>query len=377
MSWNWNIKSKLFVMAAATAAAMIVLVWMFFNTAEKVGEADEVVEAELIHLEALVALRLEATELVLAAMDTLVDKEEGRILDERRQVIESAVAKFRSEQGRLMEAAIEAGEAGKVTNGRQFGERIMANVDKLEKLTLAEMSAALRMQSESEFDRLDGAIDQAGEQLDADLAALQAASGAELRDAMDGVDGEVQSATTTAMTILAAGLVIMGVVMGILGFSITRPIAMLTRVMGDLANGKLDVDVDLTRRDEVGAMAKAVQIFKDNAIEKQRLEADQAAAALRAEEEKRQAMLQLADRFEASVKEVVDGVSSAATEMQATSQQMSATAEETSRQSANVATASDQASANVQTVAATAEELSASIAEIGRASCRERVSNCV
>jgi methyl-accepting chemotaxis protein len=345
---------------------MIFLVWMFFNTADKVHDADAVVEAELVHLDALVALRLEGKELILAAMDTLVDKAEGRILDERRDIIEGAIAHFRGEQERLMEAALEAGEMGKVANGREIGERIMANVAKLEKSTLADMSSALRLQSESEFDRLDEVIDGTGEQLDADLAALQAASAEELRDAMDGVDGEVQSATDTAMIILVAGLVIMGVVMGFLGWSITKPIASLTRVMGDLAAGRLDVQVDLARRDEVGEMARAVQIFKDNAIEKVRLEEEQAAAAQRAEEEKRQSMNELADRFERSVKEVVDGVGSSATEMQATSQQMSATAEETSRQSANVATASDQATANVQTVAATAEELSASIAEIGR-----------
>jgi len=146
-----------------------------------------------------------------------------------------------------------------------------------------------------------------------------------------------------------------------------QPLDQMTRAMSALANGSIDVEVPgIKRTDEIGEMAGAVQIFKDNAIEKIRLEQEQVAAAQRAEEEKRLTMIELADRFEDSVKEVVDGVSSSATEMQATAQQMSTTAEETSRQSANVATASDQATANVQTVAATAEQLSASIAEIGR-----------
>ncbi len=146
-----------------------------------------------------------------------------------------------------------------------------------------------------------------------------------------------------------------------------RPLDQMTRAMTTLADGDLDAEVPGTRRnDEIGEMASAVQIFKDNAIEKVRLEKEQAEVQQRAEEEKRRTLNEMADRFERTVKDVVDGVGSAATEMQATSQQMSATAEETSRQSASVATASDQATANVQTVAATAEELSASIAEIGR-----------
>jgi methyl-accepting chemotaxis protein len=148
---------------------------------------------------------------------------------------------------------------------------------------------------------------------------------------------------------------------------IVGPITRIIEVMTRLAEGDNKVAVvGADRGDELGEMAQAVQIFKDNAIEKARLEEEQAATQQRAEQEKREAMYALADRFERQVKDVVDGVSSSATEMQATAQQMSATAEETSRQSANVATASEQATANVQTVAATAEELSASIAEIGR-----------
>ena len=146
-----------------------------------------------------------------------------------------------------------------------------------------------------------------------------------------------------------------------------RPLNQMTSAMSKLASGDMTVEVPgMLRNDEIGEMGKAVQVFKDNAIEKTRLEEEREASQQRVEEEKRQSTLEMADRFELQVKEVVDGVSSSATEMQATAQQMSVTAEETSRQSANVATASDQATANVQTVAATAEELSASINEIGR-----------
>ena len=155
--------------------------------------------------------------------------------------------------------------------------------------------------------------------------------------------------------------------LAIVVWRVSRPLTRMSRSMAALAGGDLAVTVpSLSRGDEIGEMAQAVQVFKENAFEKRRLEEENATAKRRAEEEKRQSLLELAARFEASVKEVADGVSSSATEMQATAQQMSSTAEETSRQTAAVASASDEASANVQTVATTAEELSVSISEIGR-----------
>ncbi len=153
----------------------------------------------------------------------------------------------------------------------------------------------------------------------------------------------------------------------LLASRIVGPLVRMTGAMTLLAGGDQGIEIpSLGSKDEIGEMAQAVLVFKDNALEKRRLEEEQAATNQRAAESKRQFINELVDNFDRQVKEVVDGVGSAATEMQATAQQMSATAEETSRQSTNVATASEQATANVQTVAATVEELSASIAEIGR-----------
>jgi len=363
---KWNIKTKLVAMCTAAIVGMGVLVWLFVSTSGEVSKAQTVVDKEIVHLQALVDLRMAGKELVLAAMDSIVDQLEGKILKERRDVMDGSLNLFKSERERLMEAAQEAGELGKVADGRALAAQIMENVALLEQAATVDLESALRRQDENDLERLDTVIDEGGEQLDGALATLQNASAEELQEAMSLLGDQVESSTTTAFSVFGIGLVAMVGVMGFLGFSITNPIAGLTRLMGELANGKLDVEIDVAGTDEVGEMARAVQVFKDNAIEKLRLEEQQAAAAQRAEEEKRQTMNEMADRFERSVKEVVDGVGSAATEMQATSQQMSATAEETSRQSANVATASDQATANVQTVAATAEELSASIAEIGR-----------
>ncbi|WP_316980306.1 methyl-accepting chemotaxis protein [Shumkonia mesophila] len=164
------------------------------------------------------------------------------------------------------------------------------------------------------------------------------------------------------------GALVLGILLAFfIGRSVSRPIRELMAAMKLLAAGNLDVALPaLERHDEIGEMAGTVQIFKENANEKVRLEAEQEEKDRQAEAEKRAAMLKLADTFEASVGHVVGQVSSAATEMQSSSEAMSATAEETTRQASAVAAASEQASANVETVASAAEELSSSIAEIGR-----------
>jgi methyl-accepting chemotaxis protein len=176
-------------------------------------------------------------------------------------------------------------------------------------------------------------------------------------------------ATTFTATLLGAvvSLALAGCFCWLLTRGISRPVVTMTAAMTRLAEGDHAAEIPARdRRDEIGQMAHAVEVFKENAIEIERLQAEQEEMEKRAAAEKRRAMNDLADRFSESVAAVVDAVSSAAGEMQSQARSLSATAEETSRQSTAVAAASEQASANVQTVASAAEELSGSIVEIGR-----------
>jgi methyl-accepting chemotaxis protein len=178
-------------------------------------------------------------------------------------------------------------------------------------------------------------------------------------------DEAIDTTFFATITGAVASIVISIVVAFLLTRGIARPTAQMTAAMNTLAQGNTSVEVPARgRKDEVGAMAEAVQFFKDNMIETARLRTEQEEAKARSEAERRQAMLDLADRFESSVGSVVNGVTSAATEMQATAKSMSATADETSRQATAVAAASEQTTQNVQTVASATEELSASIGEI-------------
>jgi methyl-accepting chemotaxis protein len=183
---------------------------------------------------------------------------------------------------------------------------------------------------------------------------------------IDDVEALFWRSAEVAGGIILVAMLIVGACALVLARTITRPLNALGGAMTRLSAGDVDAEVPgLGRGDEVGAMAAAVQVFKDNAIEKQRLEAEQA--------RENQARMERAGRVEALVKEfdrqvtrALESVGSAASQMQSTSEAMSATAEETGRQATTVAAASEQASANVQTVASAAEQLSASIREISR-----------
>ena len=159
----------------------------------------------------------------------------------------------------------------------------------------------------------------------------------------------------------AAGLIC---AFGILGwialYQISRPLAAMTHEMTRLANGDLNIEIEgADRTDEVGGLARSLQVFKENAITARRLEAEQRQQQAQ-KESRQQAVEQYITVFDQQVCEALDTLSAASTEMHATAGSMSATAEETSRQATAVATASEQASANVQTVAAATEELHAS-----------------
>ncbi|WP_213771715.1 methyl-accepting chemotaxis protein [Bradyrhizobium sp. dw_78] len=153
----------------------------------------------------------------------------------------------------------------------------------------------------------------------------------------------------------------------VLGRSIVRPITGMTAAMRRIADGDTATVIPAQeRRDEVGAMAQSVQVFKDSMIEAARLRGEQDELKKKAEAERAGLLGKMADDFEHSVRGSLDALTGAAVELRGTSNSMSATAEEASRQATTVAVVAGQASSNVQTVAAATEELSSSVSEIGR-----------
>lgn len=196
-----------------------------------------------------------------------------------------------------------------------------------------------------------------------------------INDSADEVAAEfVLAARTIIITLVSAGLVISVLLIYLMRKTVTQPMRGMTVSMKNLADGQTDLEVpSLGRSDELGDMAQAVQVFKDNAVEMKRLEAEQAKAEAeqakaeeRAEAEKRKAMNDMADGFEATVSKIVDGVSNAAESLRGTSEEMVSMAEDTKRNSNEVAQSAAMASENVGSVSASTEEMTASIKEINQ-----------
>jgi methyl-accepting chemotaxis protein len=200
------------------------------------------------------------------------------------------------------------------------------------------------------------------------LDAVKVAMTANLQATKAETEGSI--ARTIALQEIIAGLALL--LGGLLAFPIARgiirPLAGLTGGMRELASGKFDVVLPgLGRPDEIGDMAGAIEEFKVKAAEKARREAQEKAEQDQiAARERKAAMLKLADRFETTVGEIVDTVSSASTELEASATSLSHTAETAQQLSASAVAASEEASVNVQAVASATEQLSSSVREILR-----------
>jgi methyl-accepting chemotaxis protein len=182
--------------------------------------------------------------------------------------------------------------------------------------------------------------------------------------ASEEVNREADRMTWIALAAAVAAMTVFGI---LIARGVARPILALAGIMRKLADGLLDLDVPgRERRDEIGTMARAVEVFRGNAVEMRRLEAEQAAAEARTAAERRAAMLAVADGFEAQVRGIVQAVASAAMQVEAAAQTVAASADQTRRQSTAVSGASEEATTNVDMVAGATEELSASIQEISR-----------
>jgi methyl-accepting chemotaxis protein len=160
---------------------------------------------------------------------------------------------------------------------------------------------------------------------------------------------------------------VLAVVGFLLGRSISKALSGMVDAMTRLARGELSIAVPgIGRKDEIGEMAGAVEVFRTNMTEAERLRAEQAESDTRRRTQRRADMKRLADDFEGAVGEIIETVSSAATELEASSNTLTHAAERSNGLAASVASASEEASANVQSVSSASEEMTSSISEISR-----------
>jgi len=205
------------------------------------------------------------------------------------------------------------------------------------------------------FEALEADMEAAGDQ-------IQSAAGQTSAD----VGQEKQTLQIILFAVLMTAAAIIGTVSYLAMRGIIKPIASMTRAMTALSKGDTTTEIPArSRRDEIGLMAGAVEVFKSGMVESASQRAAHEETARRVVTDRSKMMQDLAHGFELSVGGIVTAVSTAATELQVTAQSLSQTADLASRQSQVVASASQQTTDNVQSVAAATEQLSASIMEIG------------
>ena len=312
---------------------------------------------------AIVALQLEA------AVDEAVIQEKNIIIETGEAAMAEHFAQFKASKERALAAidrliALADTEARRTTN-------IGIKASLLDFFTVAERSVALGLKNETAAATKVSNLEVRpartkiaavmNKRVEANLEDLKAAKAR----AAETAEGARRMLTLGA----AIGLVIaFGLLAAIVILGITRPLSNLVAVLQRMADGEIDSEIrEAARGDEIGAVGRAVEGIKAMVARKAAEEAevkrraDAAAAA-----ERRRTMIELADGFERAVGGIVGTVSSSATELQATAQQMTASATETASQSTTVAAAAEEAASNVNTVAAAAEELGTSVEEIGR-----------
>jgi len=247
------------------------------------------------------------------------------------------------------------------------------------KLRIAYTTDALEAARKTAKDKLVASRDRVAEaeaafsdNLDKVQADMRAAAQAQLDKARDAIATTIAGAQTRTVQLTLAIFAVMVVVMAVslslaLSRALLRPMQRLTAAMRDLAEGDTSVRVpDEERADEMGAMARAFRVFRDNAQEKERLEKEQAEQQRRAEEEKKRMMNDLADTFEESVGQIVRRVSDGSQRVRSNAEQLTERARYTNDETQEVVHHAQQASENVNATASAADELSSSINEVTR-----------
>ena len=356
---HWTMKGRLISLGVISVTALSVLTGSTLFTNQTVSDAVHAAGDRQHQLQTVEEMRRAGLTVLLGAMDSIIDKDEGRIDAERMGLIEGGLTTLESNIDALRALADTPEE-------ESLAEEVANSIGHLRTGIAGDLVTAIESGAgDDAFAHIDDVLDEYGEGLQEQLGAIANSVQGELDEAAAAQESRLAQSSTIALSFYAATVLLLIALITLIVRSITHPMASLTSAMGRLANGDMSFDVTgADRGDEIGAIARTVQACKDSAVEMERLQSERQEAQAKAEEQRRADMHELADQFEAKIGGVVDSVSSAATQMKSNAESMSTVSDQASHQATTVAAAADQASTNVQMVATAAEELSASFGEI-------------
>ncbi len=352
--------AKMLIAPVVMLVAMLAMAWMTFGEfgAQRaaIGRLDTVVFERLRNAmavtDAVTSFHANLYHLMSVAANETDHNRRTEMADALSPQMASAEALLKMLSDSLDEAArARFAPIGKTFADYKSGALQVAEMSKAD----AAYGAMLMGDADNQFTKLRGLL----QDFVADLQSQRASVATEMIGGMD-------RTRTTFLALLACAVVASAGATIFVSRLTARPVLALTRMMSALAGGDTSAEVPgRDRRDEIGAMAGAVQVFKETAVQ---------ASAMAAEREKRQIeehqrvehVAALATAFDRTTSAVIQTVAEAASDLRATAGAMAATAEETSRQASAAGDASRHAETNVETVASAAEELSSTIGEIGR-----------
>ncbi|MEF2073820.1 methyl-accepting chemotaxis protein [Consotaella aegiceratis] len=276
---SFSIAARLKSVVALVGATFIVMGSLTWMQGERINS--KMLESERIRSDAAIIseMRLRNIELVLAAMDSIIDREDGVIAPERMAIINDAFDSLRQNATSAEHLAMALGH-------REVVATFLQDVDALAEAVQNQLpDLILRRASVDDFAAIDDAIDGAGERVATALQILSEGASEELRNQLASVAEGTNRSKWIQFITIACGLGLLAPFILLISSSITRAIGVLRDDMVMLANGKLDIVVPFKdRKDEIGSMAQAVERFRQAALKQEQLEAE--AEQMRREQER-------------------------------------------------------------------------------------------
>jgi methyl-accepting chemotaxis protein len=355
-----TVKGKLYAVCIVTGLAFVLIagiaLWSRSAVDTAIDQSQEMNEAAK-HIS---EMRLALSNLVLAAMDSIIDRGEGRIQPERAAIMADSIKTL---EGGVSAAALVGAEAG-LPDAVKIIEAGTAALDKGIRGDLVRLIESHA--DEAEFSKIDDVIDGAGEDLGQILDKLAASASDQLNARLDAANSAASAGLLTQVVLALGTMLLVLPLIGWIALSIASKLRRLMDAMLRLAEDDFSVEIPEVRAaDEIGEMARTVEHFKARGIEAQDL-GRQRDSDRKVGERRQKAIDDLIAAFRKDVVALTDGVEADVAAMQQTATVLSKASEDMTDRSGVATMSSSTAATNVQQVAAAAEELAGSVGEISR-----------
>jgi methyl-accepting chemotaxis protein len=356
----FTIKNKMIGAAVVSVVALVITAIFADFGARSVSETTQISHARQEQLRIVNDMRRNSLIVMLGAIDSVLDRDAGFMDPDRISEMQDAIESLKANHTHLVEFADDEEK-------KELAKRVGENVKTLEEAINVELQDLIdNLAPRAAFSRFESLVDVSGQGLQYALGQYAEFVSEELKADLSVTNASLKSMTNNIFIVGIVGALTLIFLLYFIGRGIVGPIRSMTSTMDDIAHGKLDLDIPGEgQQNEIGKMADAVVIFKENLIENKKLQLAQEAENAE-KETRRLEQEQLIRDFEMTIITVLNNLTTADAIMRETSRRVSKSSNETLVQASGVGSAADQASANVETVASAAEELSASIIEISR-----------